>query len=301
VLFRSPPPEFGPTGSLPPEFAFGWLIQEEYFLHQNAPPVLVLYTRPHVDLHSDSHADAIVKLIRTTNPPAELATARKWLLKNLGSPSLQYAEGRQLGSLSGTSLYGIPGGYGTPGTPEHDRQVVRRQVERNATVTASSLTDTQALLLALERLYDRVELRRIKHSVLWQRVDAFRIPPGVTRKWTKKVAFGISQSDAADLSASLGLGGGVLSLGQLSMQVSKRLSQSVSLSTQRESTEELTLTNGSKAGYRVYAIWQQLPVIEVSYLHLTLEGLAPAWGRVSRVSLRQQHTLEVTYTDLAKK
>jgi len=305
-----PPPEFAPGGKPPPVSSSAQVIQESYLLHK--------------EQHSSpSGLDAIRALVMTPLVPRAFWEARKWLRNNLGEESVTYA------------VIPAPPSLAAPQTTRDLRKERMRKCRDLLGRLQSGNVDLvgDKFAKALLDLYGLVELRRFQHLVFWQRHDpTIQLPPGASQKISRKTTFGISISDARDLSTSLGLSAGVPSLADISSQINSRVRDTLTLSAQHESVDELTLTNDRQDVYRRYAIWRQVHVLEVARLgvdptrrNLPLAGASPKrpalsfglrdprqepprigvfpappfiWWRQRKVEFMQDGSASLTYADV---
>lgn len=103
------------------------------------------------------------------------------------------------------------------------------------------------------------ELRRVVHSVRWQREDpVIQLSPGSTFRTSLSVMTGLTVERSQLLASSLGLGlkGKVTGIqAQLSSQMSQEFGLKLDITAQRQEVRELTLTNESRECYRLFALW----------------------------------------------
>jgi hypothetical protein len=90
----------------------------------------------------------------------------------------------------------------------------------------------------------------------WQREDpTTQLPPGGTTEITLSLRVGLSQEHLHEVATSLGVSGqGGNPLG-LSSQLSEKSSMKIALSTEKQVTRKVILTNPSNDMYRLFALW----------------------------------------------
>ena len=90
----------------------------------------------------------------------------------------------------------------------------------------------------------------------WQREDpTTQLPPGTTTEITLSLRVGLSQEHVHEVATSLGVSGkGSNPLG-LSGQLSEKSTMKIALSTEKQVTRKVILTNPSNDMYRLFALW----------------------------------------------
>jgi hypothetical protein len=116
------------------------------------------------------------------------------------------------------------------------------------------------------------ELRRVVHSVRWQRKDpVIQLPPGATHEVTYSITSGLTVERSMQLARSLGinLSGKVVGMqSQLGSQINKTFGLNLTTTAQCENTTTLTLVNQNESRYRRFALWHLDHQITVTALDL---------------------------------
>jgi hypothetical protein len=94
------------------------------------------------------------------------------------------------------------------------------------------------------------------YTHFWQREDpTTQLPPGTSTEITLSLRVGLSQEHVHEVATSLGVSGkGSNPLG-LSGQLSEKSAVKISLSTEKQVTRKVILTNPSHDMYRLFALW----------------------------------------------
>jgi hypothetical protein len=94
------------------------------------------------------------------------------------------------------------------------------------------------------------------YTHFWQREDpTTQLPPGGTTEITLSLRVGLSQEHVHEVATSLGVSGkGGNPLG-LSGQLSEKSAMKIALSTEKQVTRKVILTNPSNDMYRLFALW----------------------------------------------
>ena len=94
------------------------------------------------------------------------------------------------------------------------------------------------------------------YTHFWQREDpTTQLPPGGTAEITLSLRVGLSQEHVHEVATSLGVSGkGSNPLG-LSGQLSEKSTMKIALSTEKQVTRKVILTNPSNDMYRLFALW----------------------------------------------
>jgi hypothetical protein len=115
------------------------------------------------------------------------------------------------------------------------------------------------------------QLRRFTYSQRWVRDDPIvQIPPGVTIEHAASRTVGISETHARELSAALGIKSP--SHVNLSAELKRQTSLSISVNQQQTTSQTITLTNDRKNYYRRFALWRVEHSITIHGLTMPYEN-----------------------------
>jgi hypothetical protein len=143
---------------------------------------------------------------------------------------------------------------------------------------------------------ERAELRQLWCAKRWQRQDPIaQLAPGSTS--TKKITMttGIASAETRELSLSLGLKGNI-GPAELNSQLSSRLSRTLTLSEQHQSSEEITLANDRPEYYRKFAIWHIEYTVVIDALVVVNDSLR--WDRRIETAFASPSPLILTSIDV---
>ena len=123
-------------------------------------------------------------------------------------------------------------------------------------------TDENAGLPSIEKMLrddkpwiDYTDTKRIVYRQYWQRNDpVFQLAPGETQSKSVQLNSGLTDQVLREFSSSLGLGGKVSAV-ELSAQLSGRLSRTVTISSELQTTTTKQLTNTRNKYMRRVAVW----------------------------------------------
>jgi hypothetical protein len=115
-------------------------------------------------------------------------------------------------------------------------------------------------------------IKRIVYRQHWQRDDpVIQLAPGETQTYSVQLNCGLTDQVLREFSSSLGLGGKVSAV-ELSAQLSGRLSRTVTISTELQTTTTKQLTNTRNKYMRRVAVWHV--VHSVSLYGINMAGAA---------------------------
>lgn len=108
----------------------------------------------------------------------------------------------------------------------------------------------------LEHILDlEPEIREAVYSQAWRREDPIvQLPPGASSEISLSTTYGVSETQARELSRSLGLQLGAPML-QLTAELSSKFGIETNLTEQQTITETMTLQNSGSSGNRLFALW----------------------------------------------
>lgn len=251
-------PEFGSDGTDPPIRSQSTTVSQEFF-------TCTVCRAP-------DQVDPLQLIMRVVEPVPDFEDAREWLCQNLSSqdrsvnselPNAALALGAGvIGGVAGTVLTCSGGPIGlVVGAAAYGAQIMRREHMERKEYFGGEPTGKRIL-----------ELRRLQYSKRWLRDEPVsQLAPGTRAAKAARVTLGLSSAATRELATSMGLGG--ISTAHLSAQLSGRLSQTVTLSEQREVTETLTLENHQAGHYRRVAVWHVEDEIRVEVLGATGDRL----------------------------
>jgi hypothetical protein len=160
----------------------------------------------------------------------------------------------------------------------------------------SALIEQSPELYRFPLIYPGVTgVARVRHLTSWERDDPPTIlPPGMSMKKMQKITVGVSHSEAQELSSSLGFESSISSIVKLNNQLTTKLTKTVTLSEQHESSVGLTLTNTTVDHQRRYAFWHISHEVVVD--HLVVKAGILSWQMQSQINfVLEGHPVATSY------
>ena len=162
------------------------------------------------------------------------------------------------------------------------------------------------------------ELRRVVHSVRWRRTNPVtQLPPGASNVTTNSVTTGLSIEYSQTLASSLGIsiGSGLHGVAQanLSSQLQQQFGITLQITSQEQTTDQLTVPNPSVERSRLFAFWHVDNRIDVDFLTIGPQvgtgpapdspavahfALRPTWTPLSSVEFATKSAPHVTFTEV---
>jgi hypothetical protein len=153
------------------------------------------------------------------------------------------------------------------------------------------------------------EIRRLVHYMRWRRKDPVtRLPPGAANKISHSITTGLSLERSRTLAKSLGFSYGhntVAVQGELNSQMQQTFELRVEISAQEQRTAELTLSNPSDSGYRLFAMWHVDHLIKVDALFAPLRrgdsvNSDSVWVSRGYTEFVTENEPHITYAEVGK-
>jgi hypothetical protein len=162
------------------------------------------------------------------------------------------------------------------------------------------------------------ELRRVVHSVRWRRTNPVtQLPPGASNVMTDTITTGLSIEYSQTLASSLGIsiGSGLHGVAQanLSSQLQQQFGITLQITSQEQTSGQLTVPNPSVDRSRLFAFWHVDNRIDVDFLTIGPQvgrgpapdspavahfALRPTWTPLSSVEFATKSAPHVTFTDV---
>lgn len=160
------------------------------------------------------------------------------------------------------------------------------------------------------------ELRRMVHSVRWQRSNpVIKLPPSTEHETTHSITTGLSVEHSQTLARSFGLslGGRAHSVqSQLSSGLQEQFGLRLGITSQEQRSRTLRLSNPSSDRYRLFALWHVDHRITVAHLYVSryytkdfeasgfgfFDVVRPAWGQLASVEYVADSDPHLTYVEL---
>lgn len=162
------------------------------------------------------------------------------------------------------------------------------------------------------------ELRRVVHSVRWRRTDPVtQLPPGASNVTTDSITTGLSIEYSQTLASSLGIsiGPGLSGVAQanLSSQLQQQFGITLQITSQEQTSDQLTVPNPSADRSRLFAFWHVDHRIDVDFLTIGPQvgtgpapdspGVAhfarrPTWTPLNSVEFATKSAPHVTFTEV---
>jgi hypothetical protein len=142
-----------------------------------------------------------------------------------------------------------------------------------------------------------LEAKRIVYRQYWKRDDpVLQLIPGETQSYVVQLNSGLTDQTLKEFSSNLGLGGKV-SAAQLSAQLSGRLSRTVTISTELQTTATKQLTNTRERGLRRVAVWHVVHSVSL-YKLAPLDPGRLHWRRRQHLEFADIAAPQSTYFDV---
>jgi hypothetical protein len=147
-------------------------------------------------------------------------------------------------------------------------------------------------------------IKRVVHCQHWQRDDpVVQLVPGETQIHSIQLNSGLTHQVLTELSSSLGLGGKISAV-ELSAQLSGRLSRTVTISTELQTTATKQLANNRDGFMRRVAVWHVVHSISLYRVAYASEPRLPdpgerfEWKQLQRIEFADTGAPQSTYFDV---
>jgi hypothetical protein len=143
--------------------------------------------------------------------------------------------------------------------------------------------------------------KRIVYRQYWQRDDpVIQLAPGETQIYSVKLGSGLTDQVLREFSSNLGLGGKVSAV-ELSAQLSRRISRTVTISTELQITTTKQLTNTRNKYMRRVAVWHvvhSISLYRVALANLPAPALRFVWEQLQHIEFADIAAPQSTFFDV---